>query len=56
MMHPRLFAAGLALNPAINQTTIDQTICVSGWAKSVRPSAQALRPKKQKLMGRYRCN
>ena len=26
-----------AVNPAINQNNIDQTICVSGWTKTVRP-------------------
>ena len=26
-----------AVNPAVNQNNIDQTICVSGWTKTVRP-------------------
>jgi hypothetical protein len=43
-------AATLALNPAVNQTTIHQTICVAGWTKTARPSAQALRPIKDRLM------
>jgi hypothetical protein len=50
MMRARILAAALALNPAVNQTNIHSTICVAGWAKTVRPSAQALRPIKQKLM------
>ena len=25
------------LNPAVTQSTIDQTICVSGWTATVRP-------------------
>src|SRR6516165_8392054 len=45
-----LFAAALALNPAVNQTNVHQTICVAGWTKTVRPSAQALRPIKDRLL------
>ena len=33
-------AADLPLNPAVTQQTIQQTICVPGWTKSVRPSAR----------------
>jgi len=33
-MHARLFAAVLAFNPAVNQTNIDDTICVAGWTKT----------------------
>ena len=46
----RLFAVALAPNPAVNLTNIHDTICVAGWTKTVRPSAQALRPIKQRLM------
>ena len=28
-----------ALNPAVTQATIDRTICVTGWTRTVRPSA-----------------
>jgi hypothetical protein len=45
-----LLAAALALNPAVNQSNIHATICVAGWTKTQRPSAQALRPIKEKLM------
>jgi len=31
-----LMAPGLT-NPAVTQATIDQTICVRGWTKTVRP-------------------
>jgi hypothetical protein len=30
-------AASLPLNPAVTQASIDETICVRGWTKSVRP-------------------
>jgi hypothetical protein len=49
-MKGALFAAALALNPAVNQTNIHQTICVPGWTKSMRPPAQELRPIKDRLM------
>ena len=29
-----------ALNPAVTQATIRQTICVTGWTKTVRPSVE----------------
>jgi hypothetical protein len=34
------FACGdeLPLNPAVTQATIDSTICIPGWTKTVRPS------------------
>jgi hypothetical protein len=50
MMRARIFAAVLALNPAVTQETIRTTICVPNWTKTVRPSPQVLRPIKQKLM------
>lgn len=28
-----------AINPNVTQATIDQTICVSGWTKTIRPPA-----------------
>ncbi len=33
-------AADLPINPAVTQETIQQTICVPGWTKTVRPSAR----------------
>ena len=32
-------AGDLPINPAVTQETIQQTICVPGWTKTVRPSA-----------------
>jgi hypothetical protein len=34
-----VLAADLPTNPAVTQVTIATTICVSGWTKTVRPSA-----------------
>ena len=34
-----VLAADLPTNPAVTQATIATTICVSGWTKTVRPSA-----------------
>ena len=34
-----VLAADLPTNPAVTQETIATTICVSGWTKTVRPSA-----------------
>jgi hypothetical protein len=36
----RASAQDLPINPAVTQATIDQTICVPGWTKTVRPSAR----------------
>ena len=36
----RAFAQDLPINPAVTRATIDQTICVPGWTKTVRPSAR----------------
>lgn len=33
-------AATLPLNPAVTQENIDETICVRGWTKTVRPPFQ----------------
>ncbi len=35
-----------ALNPAVTQATIDQTICLSGWTEIVRPSERVTEPEK----------
>jgi hypothetical protein len=42
-----------ALNPAVMQATIDQTICVSGWTKTVRPSESVTEPEKRASMAAY---
>lgn len=42
-----------ALNPAVTQATIGQTICVSGWTKTVRPSTSVTEPLKRKLAVAY---
>lgn len=39
-----------ALNPDVTQATIHQTVCVSGWTKTVRPSVSVSnRIKREKL-------
>jgi hypothetical protein len=42
-----------ALNPAVTQATIDQTICVSGWTKTVRPSESVTAQEKLASMAAY---
>ena len=42
-----------AINPAVTQATIDQTICVSGWTATVRPSESITEPEKQASMAAY---
>ncbi len=39
-----------ALNPNVTQAMIDQTICVRGYAQSIRPSAQYTNELKKKQM------
>ncbi len=46
----RAFAQDLPINPAVTQATIDQTICVPGWTKTVRPSARYIARIKIKLI------
>jgi hypothetical protein len=41
------------LNPAVTQATIDQTICVSGWTETVRPSTSVTEPEKLASMAAY---
>lgn len=38
-VRPRRDLTPGALNPAVTEATIHQTICVPGWTKTVRPSA-----------------
>jgi hypothetical protein len=42
-----------ALNPAVTQATIGQTICVSGWTETVRPSESITEPEKLASMAAY---
>jgi len=40
----------IALNPDVDEDTIDRTICVSGYTKSVRPATSYTNGVKKKLM------
>ncbi len=42
-----------ALNPAVTQTTIDHTICMSGYTKTIRPSGSVTGPEKLASMASY---
>lgn len=42
-----------ALNPAVTQATIGQTICMSGWTSTVRPSTSVTDPEKLASMAAY---
>jgi hypothetical protein len=42
-----------ALNPAVTQATIGQTICVSGYTRTVRPSESITAPEKVSSMAAY---
>jgi hypothetical protein len=42
-----------ALNPAVTQSTIDHTICVSGWTETVRPSERVTDEEKIASMAAY---
>jgi hypothetical protein len=42
-----------ALNPAVRQSTIDQTICVSGYTKTIRPPESVTGPEKLASMAAY---
>lgn len=42
-----------ALNPAVTQATIDQTICSPGWAAKVRPAEDITEPEKRASMTAY---
>jgi hypothetical protein len=45
-----------SLNPDVTQDTINQTICVPGYAKTVRPATSYTNGVKQMLMQRARMN
>jgi hypothetical protein len=42
-----------ALNPAVTQATIDQTICVSGYTKTIRPAERVTEAEKRGSMAAY---
>lgn len=42
-----------AVNPAVTQATIDQTICVSGWTATVRPPESVTQSEKRASMAAY---
>ena len=42
-----------ALNPAVTQATIDQTICVGGWTATVRPPESVTEPEKLASIAAY---
>jgi len=50
------FADRGALNPDVTQDTINQTICVPGYTKSVRPATSYTNGVKQMLMQRAKMN
>jgi hypothetical protein len=41
------------LNPDVTQATINATICVHGWTKTIRPPTSYTNDLKQKQMGEY---
>jgi hypothetical protein len=51
--HPDPSCTPGALNPAVTQTTIDQTICVAGWTATVRPSESITEPEEAASMAAY---
>jgi hypothetical protein len=42
-----------ATNPSVSQENIDETICVSGWTKTIRPAASYTNQLKKKQIGEY---
>lgn len=44
------FAGDMPLNPAVTQETINQTICVHGWTKTVRPPVAYTGSIKRRMM------
>ncbi len=42
-----------ALNPAVTQTTIGQTICVPGWSETVRPPESVTETEKARSLAAY---
>jgi hypothetical protein len=50
---PDLTCTPGALNSAVTQATIGQTICVSGWTETVRPSESVTEPEKRASIAAY---
>ncbi len=42
-----------ALNPAVTEATIDTTICIRGWSRSVRPPAEYTEALKRRQIREY---
>jgi hypothetical protein len=42
-----------ALNPAVTEATVQQTICVTGWTSPVRPPESVTEPEKRASMAAY---
>lgn len=42
-----------AINPAVTQSTIRQTICVPGWTKTIRPPAAYTTAMKKRQIAKY---
>ena len=54
IVRPNLRLTPGAFNPAVRQTTIDSTICVSGWTREVRPPESYTEQLKQIRISRKR--
>jgi len=54
IVRPNLRLTPGAFNPAVRQTTIDSTICVSGWTREVRPPESYTEQLKLKQIREYR--
>ena len=50
--HPRLTPG--VINPAVTQENIDQTICVAGWTKTIRPPTSYTNKLKTRQIAQYR--
>jgi hypothetical protein len=46
-------AADLPLNPEVTPATIETTICVRGWTKTIRPPVSYTAPIKRRLFDEY---
>lgn len=50
LLFPTFAFAGPALNPAVTQETINQTICVHGYTRTVRPPVRVTNLIKKRLL------
>ena len=50
LISPSVAIASMALNPDVNQKNIEQTICVPGYTKTVRPATSYTNRVKLKLL------